>query len=277
MEVNDYSQFRAEEPLGYTAKGLPCSVKHANGFVHTDAWYTRDNILNGVNGLLQDTQASDDICIFFSDYGARIPSMNPSLWYEGMAVYIGGVVTDSDLATLANQLDYSHVNPTLVLDTCHSGGLHPVEDVQQTVSAAQGAISPKDVVQAFTQSCQKLVSVGFGLDVAEAVPGQNIRAIGLQNNECDIQEADDSHYVELAKNTLLSACAATEEEFWSSELEATLFVAALKSVLNASNFQSSNTDLLAYVRAGADRLMTQCIRSIPEYAQKTSVPQLYGR
>lgn len=293
MGVNDYSQFRAEKPLGYTGGDLPYSVKNANDFaqllidafnfeaanvvVQTDGWCTRDNVLNGINDLLQKARAGDVVCAFFSGHGARIQSTSPSSWYEAMAVYSGGFVSDADLAVLANQLDYGHVNLTFVLDTCHSGGLHPVQDAQQTVYMEEGAVPPENVVQTFVQTCQTLVPVGLCLAAAENALGQNIRSIGFQNNQCIIEEAEESHYVELAKSTLLSACAAAELGWHVPAIQNSIFVCALRNVINQSGFQASYTDLLTRIRAEADSLMTQYIRTMPQHAQDTSVPQLYGQ
>jgi hypothetical protein len=293
MGVNDYSQFRAEKPLGYTGGDLPYSTKNANDFaqllidafnfeaanvvVQTDAWCSRDNVLNGINDLLQKGKAGDVVCIFFSGHGARIKSTSPSSWYEAMAVYSGGFVSDADLAVLANQLDYGYVNLTFVLDTCHSGGLHPVEDAQETAYMEVGAVPPEDVVQSFVQTCQTLVPIGLCLDAAESALGQNIRSIGFVNNQCVIAEAEDSHYVELAKSTLLSACAAAELGWHVPAIQNSIFVGALKNVINQSGFQATYNDLLTSIRAEADNLMTQYIRTMSGHTQDTSVPQLYGQ
>jgi hypothetical protein len=293
MGVNDYSQWRA---VGWTAADLPYSINNAedfaqlliNGFgfdpanvgIQRDTWCSSGNILSAVDDILRNkAQAGDVVCVFFSGHGTRIQSIGPdgqpkpNLWYEAVVPYSGNLVTDYDLATLAGQLDYSHVNLTFILDACHSGGLRPVDGAPQPV----GVPIPDDLIPVFTAACQVLAPFGLCLEDPVTALSGDVRSITYQDGHFVIDSPDDSHYTDLAKSTLLTACAADELGWQVQALQNSIFVGALKNVINAGNFQATYADMLTSVRAQADALMTQYVRSIASYSTMTSVPQLYGQ
>lgn len=288
MGVNNYSAWSG-------ASNLPFSVKSAEDFaqllvdaflfepanvqIMRDAWCTRGNIIRAIDALLDRAQAGDVVCVYFAGHGTRIPGVapggqsEPDTFYEAFLPFSGSVITDYDLAVLADQLEYDHVNFTLVLDTCHSGGLHPVEGAPHPVGVP---LSPQ-LGEVFSTTCRTLVPMGMCLEEPRTWLSGNVRSIRRENGRFVIDWPEDRHFVDRAKSTLLSACAADQFGWHVHPIQNTILVGAFKNVVNQSNFQSSYGNLLQRVRAEADRLMTQHVRSFSQYASMQSVPQLYGQ
>lgn len=292
MGVSDYSPWRG---AGWSAVDLPFSVKNAEDFaallidglgfdpgnvgIQADAWCNSGSILSAVDDLLNQAQAGDVVCAFFSGHGRRIQGVAPDgqtqndLWYDAIVPYSGSLITDYDIAALADRLDYSKVNLTFVLDTCYSGGLHPVEGAPQPV----GLPLPEELNPVFSEFCRTLTPLGLCLENPASAIAGNVRSVTYQDGRFVIDSPDDSHYVDLAKSTLLSACAADQRGWQVAAIQNSIFMGALKQVINVSGFQATCADLLANVRVAADRLMTQHVRSIASYGTEASVPQLYGQ
>lgn len=296
LGVNDYSVQR-QSGLWSTCDDLPYSVQDAQDFkqllidalnfdanniqLQTDSWCTRENILDTINGLLSNAQAGDVVCVFYGGHGARLPGNTPSappnakVWYEALVPY-SGVLTDYDLAQTIGKLEYSKVNLTFVLASCHSGGMDPIQGGPQPIGTELNLGQDQDVNQALAQNCQTLTPFGLCLPDPAGALGENV-SISTQNGQVSINEPDASRYVDLAKDTLLSACAADQVGWQVPALQGSILVAAMKSVVNMSNFQMSYSDLLARVRSEADSLMTKYIRTDPKHANDLSTPELYGQ
>lgn len=292
MGVNNYSLWATPS---WTNPNLPYAVKSAEDFarilidglgfpeanvsIMRDAWCTRGNVLTGIDRLLDRATAGDVVCVYFAGHGARIQGVapdgqpEPDRWYEAFLPYSGALITDRELAALADRLEYSHVNFTLVLDTCHSGGLHAVEGAPHPV----GMPLPEALNEVFLAACRSLVPAGLCLEHPRSDIAGNIRTIRREGDHLVIEAEDDSHYVSRAKSTLLSACAADQYGWHVPAIQNTILIAALKQVVNNSNFTATYADILDQLRSEADQLMAQHVRTIARYASERSVPQLYGQ
>lgn len=294
--VNDYSAQR-QSSLWSKCDDLPYSIQDAQDFkqllidalnydasniqLQTDSWCTRENILDAISSLISTAQAGDVVCVFYAGHGARLSGNSPSappnvsVWYEAIVPY-SGVLTDFDLAQTIGKLEYSKVNLTFVLASCHSGGMDPIQGGPQPIGTELNLGQGQDVNQALAQYCQTLTPFGMCLpDPAQAL-GTNV-SISAQDGQVSIQETDASHYVDLAKDTLLAACAADQVGWQVPDLQGSILVAAMKNVINMSNFQMTYSDLLANVRTQADSLMTKYIRTDAAHANDQSTPELYGQ
>ena len=292
MGVNDYSLWATPT---WTNPNLPFSVKSAEDFaqllidgfgfeqanvsIMRDSWCTRGNILHGIDSLLKRARAGDVVCAYYAGHGTRIQGLapggqpEPDRWYEAFLPYSGSVITDRELAALADQLEYDYVNFTLVLDTCHSGGLHAVEGAPRPL----GMPLPPALNEVFISACRSLVPAGLCLEHPRSDIAGNVRTIRFENGQFVIEADDDSHFVPRAKSTLLSACAADQFGWHVPAIQNSILLGAFKQVINASNFNATYADLLARIRTQADQLMTQHVRSYGPYASMQSVPQLYGQ
>jgi hypothetical protein len=288
MGVNDYSQWSGASNLPYSVKSAEdfaqiltdgLDFEPANVSIMRDAWCTKGNILHAIDGLLTRAQAGDVVCVYYSGHGTRIQGVAPSgqpepdRWYEAFLPYSGGLITDRELAALADKLEYDHVNFTLVLDTCHSGGLHPVEGAPHPV----GVPIPESLNAVFLSACRALVPAGLCLENPRSDIAGNVRTIRIENGHLVIEADDDSHFVPRAKSTLISACAADQFGWHVHPLQNTILVGAFKNVINVSGFREAYADLLTLLRGAADQLMTKYVRSFAQFASMRSVPQLYGQ
>jgi hypothetical protein len=292
MGVDNYSLWQTPQ---WQNPNLPFSVKSAEDFaqllidglgfepanvtIQRDAWCTRGNILAGIAAILDRAQAGDVVCVYFCGHGGRIPGVapggepEPDRFYEALLPYAGAVITDRELAALADRFEYDHVNFTLVLDTCHSGGLHVIEGAPHPV----GMPLPEALNGMFLSACRTLVPVGLCLEHPRSDIAGNVRSIRFENGRFVIEAVDDSHFVSRAKSTVLSACAADQSVFHIHPLQSSILVGAFKEVINTSNFNASYADLLAELRIKADQLMSAHVRSFARFATRQSVPQLYGQ
>lgn len=268
----------------WPSPNLPYSVKSAEDFrdlllsafgfpeenvrMMRDAWATRGGILQAVSDILAASVAGDVICLYFAGHGARVPGVSANgtpetdKFYEGFLPYSGNLITDYDLNQLIGHLEFSHVNMTVVMDSCHSGGMSEIEGAPRATGAP---LTPAGI-----ENCKRMVPLG----IAVPEPGAGI-ACSVASGLVTSAEAD--HFADLAKGTLLSACAFDQFGWHVPALQNSILMAALKAVVNQGGMHISYNDLLAGVRDKAGALVNQHINSLPTYANQRSVPQLYGQ
>ena len=288
MGVDNYSLWNTATNLPYAASSASefaqmlvdaFGFESDNVLIMRDNWCTRGNIISAINRTLNKAVAGDVVCVYFAGHGTRVQGTAPNgqpeqdRWYEAFLPYSGQVITDRDLANLADQIEYDHVNFTIVLDTCHSGGMHAIEGAPQPV----GVELPAVLTPVFQEACRSLVPMGLCLEHPRSELAGNVRQIRVENGRLIIEAVDDAHFVARAKSTLLSACAADEFGWHVGAIQSTILLGAFKNVVNQSNFERSYADLLGELRVTANKLMTKHVRPIKKYADESSVPQLYGQ
>ncbi len=281
--INDYSLWASPT---WKNPNLPCSLQCAEDFkdilidafgypeanvrVMRDSWATRGNILQGIADLLKVAGVGDSVCVFISGHGARVQGVaangtpEPDKAYEGILPYAGSLITDFDINALVEPLDFGAVNLTFVLDSCHSGGMSPVEGAPQPVGAPY--------VPAAFEKCRQIVP--FGISLALDVVG--VACVVTVATGMAVSNEED-HFVDMAKSTLISASAFNQFGWQVPAIKSSIFVGAMKNVINQSNFQMRYFDFLDAVRQEAGSLMTKHVNSIPTYADQRSLPQLYGQ
>ena len=289
MGVNDYSQWNwpSGGNLNFSEKSAENFAQllvDAFGFSQDNVslmrsqWCTKGNILQGIGALLDKAQAGDVVCVFFSGHGSQMQGMAPNgqaetdRFYETILPYSGGHITDREFAVLADRLDFSGVNFTVVLDTCYSGGMHAIEGLNP-----RGIRLPESLQSVFIESCRTLVPMGLCLENPQSDLAGNVRTIRLEEGRIIIEAEDDSNFVERAKSTVISACRHDEEAWELGAIQNTLLVEAFQKIPDSSNTGISYIDLLQRLRTEADRLMTQHVRTTPKYANDTAVPMIYGQ
>jgi len=230
----------------------------ANVTLLTDAGATRSAVLSAITTMLNQSGAGDVACFFFAGHGGRGPSADGKTYYESICCAdAAGDITDVEINQLANALQPSYVNFTLVLDSCHSGGVF-----DPPPAGARTQAWSQDQASTFAQCCNAVVPhISIG-DIS-----------AILNNVCNIvQNADgtlrmdineDLNFSDAAKATLLSACRYDQNS--SGTGTHGCFTQALLDTVNASNFQVSHPDLLERVR-----------QAITPYST-AQTPQLRGR
>jgi hypothetical protein len=149
------------------------------------------------------------------------------------------------------------VNFTLVLDSCHSGGVFdpPGEATvrTQTWTADQAA--------AFAQSCRVLVP-HICLSDASAIQG-NVSVSQNSDGSLRMTVNEDLNFSDNAKATLLAACRYDQNSGGTGTHGC--FTQALLDIINQSGMQIAHPDLLTQVR-----------QAITKYTS-SQIPQLRGR
>jgi hypothetical protein len=257
--VNNYTNWNSGVTVGnlvLSAPNLNFCVNDANAFadvlrngfsfddvtVLLDQQATSQAILNGLQSLLNAGSAGDTVCFYFSGHGGRLPdSSSTSRYYETLIPYDATMITSNQVAQIAQALLPSAINFTLVLDSCHSGGMYlSPED--------RGFVWTQDAANAFQAACQAIVPWICVLD--PSVCDGNVSNLTLQSSGVCTMTVDTSKdSLDSAQATLLSACDYGE-----------------LSKESACNFQISHPDLLA-----------QLVQKVAAYAGAGQTPQLRGR
>jgi Caspase domain len=220
--VNDYSQ-QTSLPPGWSVGNLSFCVADAQsmqamltdsfGFsvdsFLTDSAATRDAIIIAVQSMLAVSVAGDVATLVYSGHGGRFPAdpNNPNRFYESMIPASGSPITDLDIFTLASALDQSVVNFTLILDSCHSGGMHEAGPDSTVRSANYGA----DYVQACISSMNTVIPCGVTLAPGDPAMDGNVSSVIGQGNGIVCSVDDNKSLVPVSKSTVLAACRYDED------------------------------------------------------------------
>jgi Caspase domain len=119
----------------------------------TDKDANRRAVLLGLSTMLRQSGAGDVACFFFAGHGGRSRLADGTHYETICCADAGGDISDREIDEFAGALSPDFVNFTLVLDSCHSGGVFdpPGETIIRTQAwgAKQAA--------AFAQSCRVIV------------------------------------------------------------------------------------------------------------------------
>jgi hypothetical protein len=215
--INDYSQ-QASLPSGWTVGNLGSCVADAqsirdllqNAFAFddvsnflTDGAATRDSIIAAVQAMLSASAAGDVACVVYSGHGGRFPAdpVNPGRYYECLIPYSGAPITDLDVFKLADQLEQSTVNFTLILDSCNSGGIHD----NTPDSTIRTAFYDSDTIQACVSNMTTIVPCGITTASPAALDG-NVSQVTGQGNGVVCSVDDNKSLVPMSKSTVVAAC-----------------------------------------------------------------------
>lgn len=217
--INDYSQQQSLPP-GWSVGDLGGCVNDAqsmrdlltNSFGFqvtsylTDTVATRDAIVQAVQLALSASGPGDVACLIYSGHGGRFPAdpANPDRYYECIIPASGSPITDMDIYDLANTLDQSVVNFTLILDSCYSGGIH--EGTPDSVVALRSASYSADFVQTCVANMNTIIPCGVTLPPGAANMDGNVSNVTGQGNGVVCSVDDNKSLVPLSKSTVIAAC-----------------------------------------------------------------------
>lgn len=229
----------------------------ANVVTLTDTSANRDAVLSALTTMLNQSGAGDVACFFFSGHGGRYQSADQSTWYESICCAdSGGDITNETFDSLANALQPSYVNFTLVLDSCHSGGAFD--------AAGPGARtvlwSPEKAAQ-FADTVKVLVP-HVALPDPSSMNG-NVQVSKNEDGSLSMTIDDALNFADSAKATLLAACRYDQLSYDGSQHG--VFTQALLDTINQSNYQARHQELLDKVQDAVKQV------------NSSQVPQLRGR
>ncbi len=275
--INDYSVQGAGN-LSYCvndANSMYHLLRHAFNFEEEnmillrDSRATRRNILSALTYLLSNTQPGDVVCFFYAGHGDIMPATsNPdnTLYYEGIVPYKGISIMDLDLdAAIRNSgVDLTQINLTIILDSCHAGGLHTTDAIEQSIPRS---VPFDPLVWQNIQNIQTWWPLGICLPNGSDQILMNVNQPNLENNRLiDLSEDPNKTLVQDARATLIAACKYYELAGESSTYQHGYLSQAFLEIVNSSNFQMSYSDLI-------DRLITK----VKAFSGNTQTPQLRGQ
>jgi hypothetical protein len=262
--INDYSA-RNYNNLGSArqdAEAWSSTLVNAFGFdqsnvvLLTDGRATRNAVMSATTTMLNQCQAGDVACLFFAGHGGRSQSSNASTWFEYICCYdSGGDIDNSTFDSLAASLSPSTVNFTLVLDSCHSGGVFDANPAGRT------PVWTSDQIQTFINSCSSIIPHVLLTQLSEMAG--NVQVIKNADGTVDLTTNESLNYSDKATATLFAACG--YKELAGDGTSHGCFTQALLDIINSSGFTITHPDFLAKAREAIKKYST------------TQTPQLRGR
>lgn len=236
-------------------------------------------IRSELQALLQKSEPGDVACFYYAGHGARVPAVpgqgDCDTFYETIVPASGPALADRDLFRLADSLEPSRVNFTVILDSCHSGGMDQETDAGfkcRTLRASQ------ELLCQIEDYARTLVPCGILVPADSEVCAGNVTPIPMAaRGHCHISEDPDKVFVDLAKTTLVAGCKFDEV---SNEINGHgLLTQAFLNVVNASgDFQITHGELLDQLRASVRQdFETQILPTLTNGAPRAQTPQLRGQ
>ncbi|WP_051967456.1 caspase family protein [Kitasatospora mediocidica] len=221
--INDYS---GQNNPNFTVGNLSGCVADANsmkdmltstfGFDQissflTDGAATSAAIKSAVGDMLSASSAGDVAVLCYAGHGGRLPQdmTNPGgRFYECIIPASGDLITDRDFYSMADNLDQSTVNFTLIMDSCNSGGLH--EGTPDSLVRSGDYSSA--LVQACVGSMTTVIPCGVTLPPDSTAMDGNVSNVTGQGNGVVCSVDDNKSFVPLSKSTVLAACRYDESD-----------------------------------------------------------------
>jgi hypothetical protein len=249
-------------------------LTHAFGFgreqmiLLTDAQATRHNILSALRYLVGNAEAGDVVCFYYAGHGGLLPATTDphnSRFYEAIIPYTGDWIYDFRLDEAVAGMKPEEVNLTVILDSCHSGGMHASDALEQWV--APRCIPLRPDVLAGIQEMQTLWPFGICLASGSTELIPNVSNVRIEQGVLVDLDADPNKtLLPSAKSTLLAACNYYETAGEDERYHHGYFTQALLDVVNSSGFLASPRQLV-------DRLVVR----VQALSNQTQTPQLRGQ
>jgi hypothetical protein len=243
----------------------------------TDQSATQSAVMAALANMVSASAPGDVACFYYSGHGSIEPDDpdNPSCerFYEAMCTATRPFLTDKDLFSLADQLQQSVVNFTVISDSCHSGGMDQETDaVAKYKSLALGS----DVSQRVADFMNTWIPAGIAVPSSSDVCSHNVKNVSVTEGGHLVCEEDPSQiFVELAKMTLIAGC-----RFWELSYESNghgLLTQALLDTVNASDFQMNYGALIETVRQQVAVSFENLLPTVAAGYPTSQVPQLRGQ
>jgi hypothetical protein len=234
-------------------------------------------ILAALRDMLAKSVPGDVACFYYSGHGSRTPA-DPSradcdLFYESIIPASGRQITDRDLLQLAAYLEPSTVNFTVILDSCHSGGMD--QETDSPFKCKSPKLAP-DLLERLVNYLTTLIPCGILLPLSSGACDNNVSEVSDANGRVSLSEDPDKVLLEEAKTTLIAGCK-FDELSWELGGHGLLTQAFLDTI-NASDFQISYGDLLDQLRGSVQRRFASSILpGIRPSDPRNQTPQLRGQ
>ncbi|MDH5346282.1 MAG: caspase family protein [Nitrospira sp.] len=238
-------------------------------FYLVDASAASSVIRQALRYVLTISQPGDVVCFYYSGHGGRKPHpSNPSQMFETIIPYSGQFISDHEIFAAADSLQPSFVNFTVILDSCHSGGMH---DESENAKLVRSPTFSPELLQQLMQ-CTTLFPCGICLPPqSRQILANNITRVSPRNTGVVVEEDTNRRLVKESKSTLIAASSAAETAQEHSAIGHGLLTKSFLDLVNASNFQIDHQSLIDELTKRVGALMTK------HFPGKTQSPQLRGQ
>jgi hypothetical protein len=236
-------------------------------YYYANSSATRDNILRALRYITSVGEAGDVACFFFAGHGARVAGSN-GVFYETIIPYSGDWISDWELYQIADSLEPSYVNFTIILDSCHSGGML---DLLPDTARVRTIRLMQQLIDAMVQSMSTLIPCGICLphDQIDVIRNNISNVVLGSDGIIDLDWDQDKTLVRFAKSTLISACRFDELASEDASFGHGLLTQSFTEIVNQSNFRMDYHDLLDELR--------QRVQQKAQALGATQTPQIYGQ
>lgn len=239
-------------------------------YLYTDANATSSNIRRALRYILNNGEAGDVACFYFAGHGAYVADpRNPGRAYETIIPYSGRWITDHDFYVEAQRLEESAVNFTVVLDSCHSGGMNNATDVPMSLRTLwrTGAWWEDFIADLKTVVPFGIVAGPAAIDILH----DNVVNKGIgPDGQVDLDLDPNRFLIQHTKATMLAACNTVEFAQEQASLRHGVFTQAFIDVIGDTCPTVSYDLLMTQLQAAVDA-------RIAEFNLDPQNPQLRGQ
>lgn len=229
-------------------------------WLYTDSNATSSNIRQAIRYMLSISEPGDVACFYFAGHGGLHP-ISEATSYQTIIPYSGSFISDWDLAAAADTLEPSKVNFTIILDSCHSGGMHEESEHPAAVRSIRYA---REFIQTLRTSLRNVIPFGVTVPNVQAY-SNNVRDVRQEDNGLlSMSEDQNQQFIQLAKSTLLAAC--RWNEYAGETSSHGYFTQAILDTVNQSNFLMEH-------RGFHQRL----VERVQQLAGQSQTPQIRGQ
>lgn len=229
-------------------------------WLYTDSKATSSNIHQAIRYMLSISEPGDVACLYYAGHGGLHP-IGGGAYYQTIIPYSGPFITDWDLEAAAAALMPSVVNFTVILDSCHSGGMHQESDNAAAIRSIRYA---GEFIQNVIASLQKMIPFGVTVPDPQAY-GKNVSNVKEKADGLLAMDEDPNQlFIPLAKSTLIAAC--RWDEYAGETPSHGYFTQALLDLVNQSNFLIDHR-----------KLHQQLVDRVHQLAGGSQTPQIRGQ
>ena len=241
-----------------------------NIFCYLDLKADSKTILQALRYCVAQSQPGDVICFFYSGHGGRLPHpKNAGEFYETIVPASGQWISDHEMYLIADQLMPSAVNFTVVLDSCHSGGMSDETAVKSPPFSAA-------LIDQIVRSMRTLIPCGLCLDPKDRVAClnnvSNVRHV--VDGPIDLDPDPTKILIKQAKTTLIAGCRSNEYSYAapsSGPVKNSVLTQAFLDLVNTCPYDIDHHTLIEKLGAGVTANMKKY------FAGKKQTPELRGQ
>ncbi|WP_127588329.1 caspase family protein [Paenibacillus koleovorans] len=201
-------------------------------WLYTDNRATSSNIRQAIRYMLSISEPGDVACLYYAGHGGLHPvAGGGGASYQTIIPYSGTFITDWDLAMAAEALEPSRVNFTIILDSCHSGGMHEETEHPGAIRSIRYAT---EFIQSLIATLKKVIPFGVTVPGPQAYSNNVTQVAQAGNGLLSMSEDPNQLFVQLAKSTLFAAC--RWNEYAGETPDHGYFTQAFLDLVNQSNF-----------------------------------------